>query len=119
MKQRRYTDSPTYEDGTGIIGHVGKGIPQGTEAVDSITLVQIRKGIEAAGIPVREARLTLPLILRASEMIVLGSGMGVQALASIDGRVIGKARGRLFEAADAAWVERLENAWLSRDEVRV
>ena len=45
--------------------------------------------------------------------------MGVQALASIDGRVIGKARGRLFEVADAAWVERLENAWLSRDEVGV
>ena len=88
-------------------------------ALDSITLVQIREGVEAAGIPVREARLTLSLILRASEMIVLGSGMGVQALASIDGRVIGKSRGRLFEAAHATWVERVENAWLSRDEVGV
>ena len=77
------------------------------------------EGVEAAGIPVREARLTLQLILRASEMIVLGSGMGVQALSSIDGRVIGKARGRLFQAANTAWVERVENAWLSRDEVGV
>lgn len=86
-------------------------------ALDSITLEQIRGGIESAGIPVREARLTLGLILRASEMIVLGSGMGVQALATIDGRSIGAARGRLFEAARAAWVERVENAWLGREEV--
>ncbi len=85
-------------------------------ALDSITLVQIRKGVEAAGIPVREARLTLPLILRASEMILLGSGMGVQSLASIYGRVIGKALGRLFELADPAWVERLENSCMIRDE---
>ncbi len=86
-------------------------------ALDSVTLEQIRAGVEASGIPIREARLTLSMILRASEMIVLGSGMGVQALASIDGRAIGEARGRLFEAARAAWVERVENAWLSREEV--
>lgn len=88
-------------------------------ALDSITLEQIRDGIESSGIPIREARLTLEMILRASEMIVLGSGMGVQALETIDGRRIGKARGRLFEAARAAWVERVENAWLSREEVGV
>ena len=86
-------------------------------ALDSVTLEQIRSGVEASGIPIREARLTLGMILRASEMIVLGSGMGVQALATIDGRRIGQARGRLFDAAHAAWIERVENAWMSREEV--
>ena len=53
-------------------------------ALDSVTLEQIRDGIEAAGVPIREARITLSMILRASEMIVLGSGLGVQAIGEID-----------------------------------
>ena len=81
-------------------------------ALDSVTLEQIRDGIEAAGVPIREARITLSMILRASEMMVLGSGLGVQALGEIDGRIIGKPRGRLYQVAHDAWSHRLQTAWM-------
>lgn len=86
-------------------------------ALDSITLEQIREGIESAGIPIREARLTLSMLLRASEMIVLGSGLGVQALGEIDGRVIGQPHGRLYQVARAAWMKRLQTAWMSLEDL--
>jgi branched-subunit amino acid aminotransferase/4-amino-4-deoxychorismate lyase len=82
-------------------------------ALDSITLEQIKEGLEDAGIPIRPARLTLPLILRAKEMIVLGSGMGVQSLGTIDGREIGVPRGKLYETAMSCWLERLSSSWQS------
>ena len=86
-------------------------------ALDSVTIQQIKPALESAGIPVRSAKLTLGMILRASEMIVLGSGMGVQALASIDGRQIGRPQGRLFQAARDSWLVRLDSAWKSIEDL--
>ena len=86
-------------------------------ALDSITLELIKNGLENAGIPVRPARLTISLILRAKEMIVLGSGMGVQPLGIIDGRNIGIPRGRLYTAAMSCWLEKLSSAWQSIDDL--
>ena len=83
-------------------------------ALDSITIEQIRPHLESAGIPVRPARLTLSMILRASEMVVCGSGMGIRAVGTIDGRNIGTPSGRLFTACREAWLERLENGWNSQ-----
>ncbi|MED5231634.1 MAG: aminotransferase class IV [Candidatus Thermoplasmatota archaeon] len=92
--------------------------PKASEgALDSVTLEQIREGIESAGVPVREARITLPMLLRASEMIVLGSGLGVQILGEIDGRVIGQPHGRLYQAAHDAWMIRLQTAWMSLEDL--
>jgi branched-subunit amino acid aminotransferase/4-amino-4-deoxychorismate lyase len=103
---------PMLLDADGVAYH-----PRPSEgALDSVTLEQIRTGIEAAGIPVRQARLTIPMVVRAAEMVVLGSGMGVQALATIDGRRIGKPRGRLHQAATASWLARLSSAWQSADD---
>ena len=67
--------------------------------------------------PVREARLTLSMLLRASEMIVLGSGLGVQALGEIDGRKIGQPNGRLYQAAYNAWMIRLQTAWMRLEDL--
>ena len=86
-------------------------------ALDSVTIEQISPGLEKAGIPVRPARLTLSMILRASEMVVCGSGMGVRSIGSIDGRTIGKPRGRLFEAATDAWLSRLEVGWVTAQDI--
>ena len=86
-------------------------------ALDSVTIEQIRTGLEAAGIPVRPARLTLGMILRASEMVVCGSGMGIRAIGSIDGRNIGKSQGRLFQAASQAWLTRLEVGWITAKDI--
>lgn len=85
-------------------------------ALDSVTIEQISPGMERAGIPVRPARLTLGMILRASEMVICGSGMGVRAIGSIDGRAIGNPGGRLFEAASGAWLSRLEVGWNTVDD---
>ena len=82
-------------------------------ALDSVTIEQIELGLETAGIPVRPARLTLDMILRASEMVVCGSGMGIRAIGNIDGRTIGKPRGRLFQAASQAWLTRLDVGWIT------
>tara|TARA_B110000014_G_scaffold169956_1_gene120674 strand:- start:493 stop:1266 length:774 start_codon:yes stop_codon:yes gene_type:complete len=86
-------------------------------ALDSVTIEQIRPGLEAAGIPVRPAKLTLNMILRASEMVVCGSGMGIRAIGSIDGRTIGTPRNRLFQAASGAWLSRLEVGWITVEDI--
>ena len=80
-------------------------------ALDSVTIEQIRPALEAAGIPVSGARLTLSMILRASEMLVVGSGMGIRAVGTIDGRTIGRPQGRLFQVAWESWLTRLESGW--------
>tara|TARA_Y100000996_G_scaffold413968_1_gene403578 strand:- start:3633 stop:4415 length:783 start_codon:yes stop_codon:yes gene_type:complete len=82
-------------------------------ALDSITLEQIHDCLEDSGIPIRPAIITMNLILRAREMIVIGSGMGIQSLGEIDGRKIGNPRGRLYESAMSCWLSRLSNAWES------
>ena len=86
-------------------------------ALDSVPLEQIRPGLEAAGIPVRPAKLTLNMILRASEMVVCGSGMGICAIGIIDGRTIGTPRNRLFQAASGAWLSRLEVGWITVEDI--
>lgn len=80
-------------------------------ALDSITLEQIKDCLEKSGIPVRPAIITMRMILRAEEMIVIGSGMGIQSLGIIDGRKIGKPRGKLYDSAMSCWKSRLSNAW--------
>ena len=86
-------------------------------ALDSITLEQIHNCLENSGIPIRPAIITMNLILRAKEMIVIGSGMGIQSLGQIDGRKIGKPHGRLYESAMSCWLSRLSDGWESIDEV--
>ena len=76
-------------------------------ALDSVTIQTIKAGIEGAGIPVRPAIITLNMILRASEMVVCGSGMGIRALGTIDGRNIGTPNGPLFSAAKKSWMEEI------------
>ena len=78
--------APLLLDSDGVAYH-----PRSSDgALDSITVQSIKPGLEGAGIPVRTAKITLSLILRASEMIVCGSGMGIRAIGTIDGRKIGK-----------------------------
>jgi branched-subunit amino acid aminotransferase/4-amino-4-deoxychorismate lyase len=99
------------KDGTAYYPRVENG------ALDSITLEQIYNCLENSGIPIRPAIITMNLILRAKEMIVIGSGMGIQSLGAIDGRSIGKPRGRLYESAMSCWLSRLSDGWESIDEV--
>lgn len=93
--------APLLLDNDGVAYH-----PRNSDgALDSITVQSIKAGIEGAGIPVRSARITLSMILRASEMVVCGSGMGIRAIGEIDGRKIGRPNGSLFTAAHNSWME--------------
>lgn len=93
--------APLLLDNDGVAYH-----PRNSDgALDSITIQSIKAGIEEAGIPVRSARITLSMILRASEMVVCGSGMGIRAIGKIDGRKIGRPNGPLFTAAHNSWLE--------------
>ena len=93
--------APLLLDNDGVAYH-----PRNSDgALDSITILSIKAGIEVAGIPVRSARITLSMILRASEMVVCGSGMGIRAIGKIDGRKIGRPNGPLFTAAHNSWLE--------------
>lgn len=93
--------APLLLDNDGVAYH-----PRNSDgALDSITVQSIKAGIEGAGIPVRSARITLSMILRASEMVVCGSGMGIRAIGEIDERKIGRPNGPLFTAAHNSWME--------------
>ena len=56
-------------------------------------------------------------MLNQYDVIVIGSGMGIQSLGKIDGRKIGKPRGRLYESAMSCWKDRLSNAWESIEQM--
>ena len=95
--------APLLLDSDGVAYHS----PHHDGALDSVTLHVIKPYLEESGIPVRTARLTLGMIERSSEMIVCGSGMGIKALGTIDGRKIGKPHGPLFSISQEAWSKRV------------
>jgi len=80
--------------------------------VDSITLQILKPAIESAGIPFRTATLTERLLGRASEIIVVGTGLGVAWLNEIDGQSVGNGHaGPLFKTCQLAFNRELADAW--------
>ena len=57
--------------------------------VASITFQTVRSAITAAGIPIRQGRLNERIVARCHEMVMLGTGVGVARLLSIDGERVG------------------------------
>lgn len=98
---------PLMLDNDGVAYH-----PSNTDgALDSVTLQLLRNDIEELGIPIRSAKINLKMLSRASELIVIGSGMGVCSVGSIDGTPIGKPKGKLYQVARAVWLNKLNNDW--------
>jgi branched-subunit amino acid aminotransferase/4-amino-4-deoxychorismate lyase len=84
--------------------------------IDSITLRILQPAIESAGIPFRYARLTEKLLGRASELIVVGTGVGVAWLNEVDSQNIGSnSPGPLYETCSAAFEAALADAWSPLD----
>ena len=80
--------------------------------IDSISLQLLIPEIEAAGIPFRYARLTETMLGRSSEVIVVGTGVGVAWLSEIDGQPVGRnSPGPLFETCSVAFESKLNTAW--------
>ena len=80
-------------------------------ALDSVTLQLLRNDVEELGIPIRSAKINLKMLSRASELIVIGSGMGVCSVGAIDETPIGKPKGKLYQVARAVWLNKLNNDW--------
>jgi len=98
---------PLMLDNDGVAYH-----PSNTDgALDSVTLQLLRNDVEELGIPIRSAKINLKMLSRASELIVIGSGMGVCSVGSIDGTPIGKPKGKLYQVARAVWLNKLNNDW--------
>ena len=82
--------------------------------IDSITLQLLIPEIEAGGIPFRYARLTETMLGRSSEVIVVGTGVGVAWLSEIDGQSVGRnSPGPLYETCNNAFQSKLNTAWTS------
>jgi len=80
--------------------------------IDSITLDVLKSAIETAGIPFRYARLVETMLGRASELVVVGTGIGVAWIDDIDGQKVGSnTPGPLYKACSAAFESALEDAW--------
>jgi branched-subunit amino acid aminotransferase/4-amino-4-deoxychorismate lyase len=87
-------------------------------ALDSVTLELLKNGIEESGIPIRSAKINLKMLSRASELIVIGSGMGICPVGSIDGTLIGNPKGKLYQIAREVWLNKLNNDWSNWDTLR-
>ena len=80
--------------------------------IDSITLDILKSAIEAAGIPFRYASLVETMLGRASELVVVGTGVGVAWINEIDGQNIGtNTPGPLYNTCNTAFELALDNAW--------
>ena len=57
--------------------------------IRSLTLESIVSGLADEGIPVHSGRITATMLVRAREVLLLGTGIGVAALTSLDGEPVG------------------------------
>jgi branched-subunit amino acid aminotransferase/4-amino-4-deoxychorismate lyase len=90
-------------------------------ALDSVTLEALKPALEAAGFRVCGRRIRRSELIAASEVLVIGSGMGVRAIGSLDGVALGSSAAAprsprpLHRAAWAAWLDALKHGWTRPD----
>ena len=78
-------------------------------AVRSITLDSIIEQIREQGIPIKEGNLNERMVARAREMIIIGTGVGVCKIESIDGVEFMNPSDTLFEVARNALEQHYAN----------
>ena len=78
-------------------------------AVRSITLDSIIEQIREQGIPIKEGNLNERMVARAREMIIIGTGVGVCKIESIDGVEFLEPSDKLFEIAKNALKQHYAN----------
>ncbi len=61
----------------------------GLGGLRSISLESILPGLAAEGIPVHSGRITATMLVRAREVLLLGTGIGVATMTSLDGEPVG------------------------------
>ena len=86
-------------------------------SIQSITIDLIKEKLIQRGIPIIYGRITTDLILRASDAIMLGTGLGVTRIYSIDDRVFEFSNSILFDNASSAFEEIIQEKWIDLDGV--
>lgn len=81
----------------------------GDGAVRSITLDSIIEEIREQGIPIKEGNLNERMVARAREMVIIGTGVGVCKIESIDGVEFLEPSDTLFEIARNALKQHYAN----------
>ena len=78
--------------------------------VDSITLTTLMKGLSEAGLPLHRGHLNERRVARATAMVLVGTGLGVASVETIDGVAFASPSHRLFDVCVAAYTEHLNDA---------
>jgi len=95
------------DDGTAWYPDPGLG------GVRSLTLESIAPGLVSEGIPVHSGRITATMLVRAREVVLLGTGIGVAALTALDGEPVGAEGDDDFRSLCANLHQRaLEDGWV-------
>ncbi len=94
------------KDGTAWISSVEYG------SISSITVQLIRDKLLKKGIPILQGKITTDLILRCEDAIMLGTGLGVTQISSIDDRIFNFSKSILFNTAISSLTEVMEHKWI-------
>ncbi len=86
-------------------------------SIQSITVDLIKEKLSKLGIPIIYGRITTDLILRANDAIMLGTGLGIIRIGSIDQRNFEFPNSILFDNANLAFEEIMKQKWIDLDEV--
>ena len=78
--------------------------------VDSITLKTLMKGLSEAGLPLHRGHLNERRVARATAMVLVGTGLGVASVETIDGVPFASPSQRLFEVCSAAYTEHMNDS---------
>lgn len=81
-------------------------------SIKSITIDLIKDGLLKMGIPISFGKITTDLILRSNDAIMLGTGLGVTRVNSIDGRVFKFPNSILFDNVKSVFSELMNKKWV-------
>jgi branched-subunit amino acid aminotransferase/4-amino-4-deoxychorismate lyase len=77
--------------------------------VDSITLKTLMKGLSEAGLPLQRGHLNERRVARGTAMVLVGTGLGVASVDTIDGVPFATPSQRLFDVCAAAYADHMNN----------
>tara|TARA_B100001123_G_scaffold412766_1_gene510391 strand:- start:128 stop:913 length:786 start_codon:yes stop_codon:yes gene_type:complete len=80
-------------------------------AISSITVELIKNKLLDKGIPISYGKITTDLILRCEDAIMLGTGLGITQISTIDERVFNFPKSILFDAALSSLNEVMNVKW--------
>ena len=86
-------------------------------SVQSITIDLIKEKLIKRGIPLIFGKITTELILRSNDAIMLGTGLGVTRIRSIDKRIFKFPNSILFDNSISAFNEMSDEKWMDLNEV--